>query len=78
VICSLYLVIERSKHAWKGPRIARVSKNKPTLPRPTEQAIVKLSISLPEDVLKPRVVYVEVKPEHIVAPEITASSQPAI
>lgn len=76
MICHLYLVIERSKPSWKGPRIARVAKKRPTLTRPTEQALVHLAVDLPKDLLEPRVVRVDVKPEHVSAPTVTATSQP--
>lgn len=72
----LYLVVERSRLGWKGTRIAKVSKKRPTLSRPSEQALVKLSVALPDNVLQPREVRVEVKPEHIVAPTITVTSVP--
>lgn len=75
MIETLYLVIERSRKAWRGPRIARVSKRKPALKRPSEQALVRLSISLPDRLLEPRVVQVEIKPEHVAAPTITATPQ---
>jgi hypothetical protein len=73
---SLYLVIERHRKRWNGPRIAKVSKRKPTLARPSEQALVRLCVQIPDNVLEPRVVHVEVKPEHIVAPVVTAQSSP--
>lgn len=74
---NLYLVIQRGARSWSGPRIVKVSKRKPTLNKPSEQALVRLCIQIPDRVLEPRVVHVEVKPEHIVAPVVTASSQPS-
>ncbi|MBA4136736.1 MAG: hypothetical protein C0518_05410 [Opitutus sp.] len=74
---TLYLVLQRARYGWRGARIAKVSKKRPTLSRPSEQALVKLSVVLPDNVLQPREVRVEVKSEHIVAPTITVTSQPA-
>lgn len=74
ITSSLYLVLERSKPSWRGVRISSVTKRKPTLKRPLEQALVRLLISLPDDVLEPRVVRVEINADHIVPPAITVSS----
>lgn len=74
---SLYLVIERQRVRYRGLRIAKVSKRRPLLARPSEQALIKVGITIPDTVLEPRVVYVEIKPEHIVAPTVTVSSQQA-
>ena len=72
---TLYLIVERGPRRWSGVKIAKVSKRKPVLARPSEQALIKLSVHLPDNVLEPREVHVEVKPEHIVAPVVTATSQ---
>lgn len=74
----LYLLIKPGK--WNKPRIAGVSK-KPPNPRRfapgTSAALVKLNVTLPDSVLIPRVpvATVEIKPEHIAAPTITATVQ---
>jgi hypothetical protein len=73
----LYLVLEPTRRGWRSVRISKVSKKKPRLPRPSEQAIVRLSVCIPDNVLQPREIKVEIKPEHIVAPVVTVSSQPA-
>ncbi len=70
---SLYLVLERSKYRWGGVRISSVTKRKPTLKRPSEQALVRLQVSIPDNVLQPREVKVEIKPEHLVQPTITVN-----
>jgi hypothetical protein len=72
----LYLVIERGR--WNHPRISKVAKKRPILKKPSEQALVRLSIALPDKLLEPRCVQVEVKPEHVVAPTVTATSTPAV
>lgn len=74
---TLYLVLERHRRGWRGIRISKIAKKRPTLPRPQEQALVRLSISLPDNVLEPRTVHVDIKPEHIVTPTVTAASTPA-
>lgn len=73
---TLYLVLEPAKRCWRGVRISSVSKKRPSLKRPSEQALVKLSVSIPDNVLQPREVSVEIKPEHIVAPVVSVTSQP--
>jgi hypothetical protein len=76
MIESLYLVISRpqGRFKYRGPRIEKVSKRKPTLGRPSEQALVRLRVEIPDSVLEPRVVQVEIKPEHIVQPVVTVKS----
>lgn len=74
---SLYLIIEPSRKRWRGPRIARISKCKPSLPRPSEQALIRLVIAIPDDVLQPREIRVEVKREHVVQPTVTVQSEAA-
>lgn len=74
---SLYIIIERTRRGWRSVRISKVSKKRPVLKRPSEQALIKLEIAIPDNVLQPRVVRVEVKPEHIAAPVVTVTSQPA-
>ena len=76
---NLYLVIERRKRGyWSGGPllISKVSKKKPTLPRPTEQALVQLAINLPDRLLEPRTVTVQINPDHIIPPAATAASTP--
>lgn len=73
----LYLVIERRKYRWQGLRISRISRKRPMLARPSEQALVKLVIDIPDSVMDPRAVQVAILPEHIVAPVATAKSAPA-
>ena len=71
----LYLIIERPRRQqWKKAHITKVSKKKPVLPRPTEQALVRLSINIPDGLFEPRTVPVEIKPEHIIPPVVTANS----
>lgn len=72
---TLYLVIEPSRKYWRGVRISRVSKRKPVLKRPSEQALLKLCVALPDNVLQPREVRVEIKPEHLQQPVISVSPQ---
>ena len=74
---TLYLVIQRGPRTWSGVRIVKVSRKRPTLQKPSEQALVRLMIDLPDRALEPREVRVEVKPEHITAPVITVRSEPA-
>jgi len=74
---SLYLILEPSRKRYRGPRIARISKTRPSLPRPSEQALVRLVLTIPDDVLQPREVRVEIKREHVVQPIISVSSEPA-
>lgn len=75
---SLYLVIERAKRSWRGTRVARISKKRPTLARPSEQAIIKLRVEIPDNIMEPREVNVRIEREHIALPNITATSQPAL
>lgn len=74
---TLFLVLEQSRKRWRGVRIARVSKKRPHLARPSEQALVKIRLTIPDTVLDPKVVDVVINPEHIAAPTITVRSQPA-
>ena len=73
---SLYLIIERAHAASCGKKrvLQRVTKRKPVLPRPTEQALVRLEIQIPDGLFEPRCVPVQIKPEHIVPPVVTANS----
>jgi hypothetical protein len=73
---SLYLVIERRKRgSWRdgNVRIAHISKKRPFLKRPSEQALVKLLITLPDRMLEPRVINVEIKPEHVAQQPVSVS-----
>lgn len=71
----LYLVLQRGPRQWSGIRIVKVSRKKPVMEKPSEQALVRLLINVPDNVLEPREVRVEVKPEHIVAPVVTVVSE---
>ena len=70
---TLYLIIAPSGREWKGPRIARVSKRKPTVK--VGQALVRLNIAIPSDALRPPTISVEIKPEHIMQTPVTVSSE---
>ncbi len=70
---TLYLIIVPGKRAWQSPRIARISKRKPTVQ--IGQALVRLNIAIPDNALRPPVISVEIKPEHIAQPEMKVTSQ---
>ena len=74
---TLYLVISRpQKRAWRGPRIELIKRKRPALARPSEQALVRLCIDIPDGILQPRTVQVAILPEHIITPVVTAKSTP--
>jgi|HubBroStandDraft_1064217.scaffolds.fasta_scaffold02417_10 hypothetical protein len=68
----LYLVVQRGR--W-DPRIHMVTKRKPLLPRPSEQAIVKLEIRLPDRIMDPPHVTVQINEEHIAKPTILVTAK---
>lgn len=72
---ALFLVLEPGKYG--ATKIVRISRRCPALKKPTEQAILKLNIDLPDhrQVFKPREVTVEIKPEHIATPKITVTPE---
>jgi hypothetical protein len=77
---TLYLVIEeRRRGAWrKGKlRISAVSKTRPALARPTEQALVRINVELPDMLLQPRAVNVEIKADDIAHQPISVTSSKA-
>lgn len=74
---TLFIVCEPHKRYGHTTVITSVKRKKPKLPRPTEQAIVKLEIDLPDGIFNPRVVNVVVAREHITPPVPTAKSAPA-
>jgi hypothetical protein len=67
-------VLERGRW-YNSVKISKVTKKKPTLKRPSEQALVKLIIDIPERVLRPREVRVQIAAEHISQAVVTAKSE---
>ena len=69
---TLYLTLKPGK--WNRPRIAKVSKKAPNLTPGTVAAIVKIVVTVPDNVTIPRipVATVEIKPEHIAPATIKA------
>lgn len=72
MIESLYLTIQRGR--WNQPRIAAVSKRRPKLKNPSEQSLVRIDITVPDDVLNPRAVKVVIGSEHLQAPLVTVQA----
>ncbi len=72
---TLYLVVSKNPRYYSSTRIERVCKKKPVLPRPTEQAIVRMDIDLPDGLFKPPQVNVQINPEHIIRQPVTVTPQ---
>ncbi|MBL9187891.1 MAG: hypothetical protein JNK23_10455 [Opitutaceae bacterium] len=72
----LYLVLERpQRRRWRGVQIVSIARRMPVLKKPSEQAVLKIALDIPDNALEPREVRVEVKPEHIIAPVVTVKSE---
>lgn len=68
---TLYLVIERPQRPqrrWRGIVITKITRKRPLLKRPSEQALLKLRIDIPDTIMEPRAISVQIKPEDIIAP----------
>ena len=74
---TLYLIVTPTlRGRWhRKLRIRSVTKHRPT-PKIGE-AMVRINVHLPDDVLTPPVVNVEIKPEHIAAPAVKVEATPA-
>ncbi len=72
----LYLLL-KPKRQWKygSPRIARIAKSRSSLRVQPGEAIVHLQIELPDNILNPPEVRVQIRPEHVAAPAVTVTPQ---
>lgn len=74
---TLYLIVKPGR--WNHPRIARVSKKSPRLTPGFSAALVKLVITLPDNVCIPRVpvAAIDITPEHLTPPPVTVAVEKA-
>lgn len=73
MITALYLTLERGR--WGSTKVTKISRRCPRLAKPTEQALLKLNIDLPDsrDVFRPREIAVQIRPEHLALPAATVT-----
>lgn len=69
---TLYIVIGPRTRGWGRLRIVKISKRRPVVK--VGQALAQVNVRLPSDVLRPPVVTVEIRPEHIAAPAVTVEA----
>ena len=71
----LYLVLERPRtRRWRGIVITKITRKRPSLKKPSEQALLKLRIDIPDAIMEPRAIAVTIKPEDIIAPVTTVAA----